>query len=462
MGAHVLYPVAAGSTRCFLSGWLAGAAVRVLARAPVRVGAGLLPSSRPGALAAALGGACAAYHAVRLVLRRVLRSPRAAAMRAALAGCTAAGALAFLRPELAGIETELHTSVVTSALLSTVRSPARPSRSADGDEPRGASVSRNATTTPLRAARARAAVVAIAPVLVGGAALWRLLSARAAHPGVLAPSAATWLRPLAATSCGDAAATSLLAAAWRGWWHGARAHGIARVAYLLLPSARPAATRGAAADERARRLPARLVPAPAAMLRWAHDAAVAGGLSAACACLLAAGPAACTRAGWLPGLALLALPRARRTELAIRLSYHAALNVGGAEGAAALAPGGGARTACGALLLGGAAARLCHQYALVAAGLPSTMAARSARALHFLLGFDEAEFDGYGESARPDGDSGAAGRVGADAPAASAATQQSCVVMISEAVRLTAGTGAPLSPTRRLAPDGTPQDTFGD
>ena len=148
----------------------------------------------------------------------------------------------------------------------------------------------------------------------------------------------------------------------------------------------------------------------------ALDAVAAGGVSATFAALLAAGPDVCARYGWSAGLALVPLRRTRRSEVSTRLCYHAALSLAlsrlqqqGGSGSRQ----GGARsgeeaavltTALGAAMLAAAFAAILREYATAATETTqqrrqqqqttsSSVDWATARAAHFLLGFDEHVLD---------------------------------------------------------------------
>ena len=334
---------AASATRSFLTGGLAASAARVFAGAAPRPGVGTL-CTRPATLGLALAGCAVVWHAARRAAKW-LGVPRDAASRAAFAGAVAAAALARLRPDLAGAATELHAGVVFSAAR-TLSLPRR-ADAADG--------------SARWRARAGEALASLAPVALACASTWRLLHAHATARVV----GHTWLSrlaPAAASAAGDATLVGVARAA------GADGALAAARAALPVHAAFNARTLARGTPGAARRV----------ALTAARELAAAALVSAASAALLRAGGDACARGGWLAGLAALVHPR--RASFALRLGYQAALCGG---------DGGGAwRAALEPLLLGGAAARLLHQYARRVRGEPSALDADAARALHFLLGID--------------------------------------------------------------------------
>ncbi len=404
--------ILAGPVRSFLFGYGSASIVGAL-RLPARPGSGLL--CKPIALGAALAGFVAVYHGARLVLRHAC--VRASEWRrAAVAGGLAGWVLAFKAPDIAGLHTELHAGVTIAAIRSLV--------CAAFDRPAG--------SRALLSRRGRRGAVAAASVVVAGTASWYLLSTHWSRPSSLPQSVRAWfasmLRPpplpssqlpsphLSAPPPPAAGHSSPVVAFARGWSRGARVHFLVSGPSALLlhcvERSGGAVTRTNAASP---------PPAGRRLLRRTRglviESAAAGLLPATFCALLHKGPVACSSAGWVAGVAVAPLSAGLRLDVSLRLAYqallsyaHAVYHCWGGGGGPLLPPldgvsaSAGAEAAVGRLLgstiFGGGAAVLLAEYARTAGGelraeaggMGLGLGSRTCRAIHFLLGFDDASF----------------------------------------------------------------------
>ena len=103
---HSLYAPAAGSVRCFVTGWTFSACVQYL-RVNLRPGCGTLDIGKPSAVGAALAFFCATWHGARVAL---WGCTPLTGLRNAAAGTIAGASLALRHPSVAGVHTELHAA----------------------------------------------------------------------------------------------------------------------------------------------------------------------------------------------------------------------------------------------------------------------------------------------------------------------------------------------------------------
>ena len=461
-----MYAPAAGATRCFLVGCGFSGVLSVL-RVSLRPGCGIVHAGRPSSAGLALAGFCLTWHGVRLTLSCIggAWSPRAKALRAAVAGAIAGSSLTLLHPAVAGLHTELHTAATLTGLRLAYDCLASWLQARLEHAGHAGHAGHAAATPAVEANRAIAQlllpVLKPAPACIAG---WYLL-VQHTNPapratGALPAGVSAWLASLTPVAgggwlcCLPTLSTfdvvSTIAAAWQ---RGAAANLRAAVPGCLVENLlgertgrRTTGCRGARhtpAVHRAEAAPitspslitsptppaAPAAPAPDA-LRHAHrfaivrllarDAAAAGGVSAAFAALVHGGCGACARGGWVAGLSLVFLRPSRRAELSARLCYQAALSAvvaavraavassasslaSSSASAAATARGERAVRALGAVLLGGAAAIVLHAHA-PDGNTPAASAAadvRMARVTCFLLGFDEDDDEGQQGEAGP-------------------------------------------------------------
>ena len=356
---------AAGAVRCFLTGWVVASTLRLL-RLPPRPFLGAL-CTKPTALGGALAGFCLTFHGVRLVLER-FGLPCLALRREATAGGTAAVALAVCCADVAGPQTELHASVVLTALRTAI-----PPSVYVGETARRHAGSH--ATALLPTALACGASWALLYVQAGSSvasvgASWEQISATFLHE--VRGLAAAHLRATAPMSVALAAPSlgrSLRQP--RGTVDGAH---VSEKAY---------------ASPRALRLVAQLA---GHLLR---EALALGAFAAAFSTLARC---ECRRSGWVAGLALVPLPASRQVDMALRLGYRAAGHASRLLLRRALSSYHGAwlagahsalHSAGDAAVLGLSAARLLALHAQAAAGEPTPLGGRSARIIHFLLGYNE-------------------------------------------------------------------------